>query len=82
MAVVLLLPWALFWLVGRVAKRESNAAGAMLVAGLTIGEAAWLGGMFGYTGHTATGWTMLAAAVLVAGVYNLLVCDWIAEHVA
>jgi hypothetical protein len=80
--VVLLLPWAMFWMIGAVARRDSNVAGAALVGAMTLGEAVWLGGMFGFGGYTAPGWTMFAAAVLAAGVYNLLACDWIAERVA
>ena len=79
--VMLLVPWASFFLIGRVGRLDSNAAGAALVFGYTAAEAgvlAWLfrGGQWG-----PTAWVFYAAAVLVAGVYNLLACDWIAEKV-
>ena len=77
---VLLIPWLLFWLIARVARMESNAAGAILVAGVTLLEAAWLGAMFGFNGYSAAGWGLFAAAICAAGVYNLLACDWIAER--
>jgi hypothetical protein len=79
--LVLLVPWLLFWLIARVARMDSNAAGAALMLGITIPEAAWLGVMFGFTNHSPAGWTVLVAAVLAAGVYNVLTCDWIAEKV-
>jgi FtsH-binding integral membrane protein len=77
--IILIVPWASFFLIGRVAKRESNAAAAMLVVGYTILEAVLLAYLFNWNFGGATAWTFAAAAVLLAGVYNLLVCDWIAE---
>lgn len=81
MLVALLMPWVLFWLIGFVARKDSNAASAILVLTLTISEAIMLGVLFGFTNHSATGWMMFGASVLLAGVYNLLACDWIAEKV-
>jgi FtsH-binding integral membrane protein len=80
--LVLLIPWLLFWLVARVARMDSNAAGAALVTGVTLVEALWLGVMFGFHGYSPAGWGLFAAAVCVAGVYNLFACDWIAEKVS
>ena len=40
--VVLLVPWASFFLIGRVARAERNSAGAALVLGMTGAEAAVL----------------------------------------
>ena len=45
-------------------------------------EAAVLAWLFDWSIAGATAWVFYAAAVLVAGVYNLLTCDWIAERVA
>jgi hypothetical protein len=78
--LVLLIPWALFWLIGWVARAESNAKGALLVLGITLAELGWLGFMFGFKNYTAVNWTFFIAAGVVAVVYNLLVCDWIAER--
>ena len=80
LGVVLAVPWAAFFLIGRVGKMDSNAAGAALVTGITVLEAVLLGTLFGWH-HDAMGWTFLIAAVLLAGVYNLFTCDWIAEKV-
>jgi hypothetical protein len=81
LGVVLLLPWATFFIIGRVGRADSNAAGALLVLGYTVLEAVLLAWLFGWTIHGPAAWTFAAAAVLVAGVYNLFTCDWIAERV-
>ena len=78
---VLVLPWALFLVIGRVAKMDSNAAGVALVGVLSLIEAVALAFLFDF--HAAGGamWSMAIAAVLIAGVYNTFTCDWIAEKV-
>jgi FtsH-binding integral membrane protein len=80
--VVLIVPWASFYVVGRVAQLESNAAGAALVALYTIAEATLLAWLFGWSIQGAAPRVFFAAAALFAGVYNLFACDWIAEKVA
>jgi hypothetical protein len=79
--LVLILPWASFALVSWVAKFDTNTAGAGLVLGMTVVQALVLAWLFGWSVHGATVWTVYAAAVLIAGVYNLFACDWIAERV-
>jgi hypothetical protein len=79
--VMLMVPWAGFFLIGRVARMESNAAGAGLVLGFTLVEAGVLAWLFDWSIAGPTAWVFYAAAVLVAGVYNLLACDWIAEKI-
>jgi hypothetical protein len=82
LGVILAWPWASFAIIGRVARLESNAAGGVLVAVYTLAEillAAWL---FHWHVHGASAWTFLLLGGLVAGVYNLLICDWIAEKIA
>ena len=81
LAVVAILPWALFFVIGRVARLNSNAAGAAFVVLLTAGEATLLAWMFDWAVRGATGWVFFGAATLIAGVYNLFACDWIAEKV-
>jgi hypothetical protein len=80
--VVLVVPWASFFLIGRVARMEKNSAGAALVLIYTAIEAAVLAWLFNWSIAGATAWVFYTAAVLVAGVYNLLACDWIAEKAA
>jgi hypothetical protein len=80
--VMLVVPWVTFFLIGWVARLERNAAGAALVFLYTAAEAAVLAWLFDWSIRGATGWVFFAAAVLVAGVYNLFTCDWIAEKAA
>lgn len=81
LGVVLVIPWATFFLIGRVARLESNAAGGALVLAYTAAEAALLAWLFDWSIHSAMPLTFFAAAVLLAGVYNLLTCDWLAERI-
>ena len=81
-AVVLVLPWATFFLVGRVGQLDSNAAGAALVLCYTAAEAVLLAWLFEWSVRGAAPWAFFAAAALVAGAYNLFACDWIAEKAA
>jgi hypothetical protein len=82
LGIVLFLPWVSFMLIGKVAKMESNPAGAALVAGYTIVETVVLAWLFGWHLPGATAWTFLIVGGLFAGAYNLFACDWIAEKVA
>src|SRR5438105_2358648 len=80
--IVLFLPWLTFFLIGMVARRESNLAGAVLVMSYTIPELILLAWLFGFKVPGVTAWVFLILGGLVAGVYNLFTCDWIAEKVA
>ncbi len=79
-ALVAALPWALFFIVSRVAKMDSNAASGVFILLLTLAEAAGLAWMFHFTITGPAAWTFFAAGIVLAGVYNLLTCDWIAER--
>jgi len=76
---VVLWPWMTFFVIGRVARLESNLAGGVLVAGYTILEGVVLLWLFGWSLPGPTAWTFAVIGVLFAGVYNLFTCDWIAE---
>jgi hypothetical protein len=80
--IVLLAPWATFFIVTWVAKMDKNAAGAVLVFVYTVIEALLLAWLFSWSMPGPTAWSFFAVGTLVAGVYNLLVCDWIAEKLA
>jgi FtsH-binding integral membrane protein len=79
--IVILLPWVTFFLIGSVARLESNLAGGALVLAYTVLEALLLAWLFSWAikGPTAIGF--FCAAALLAGAYNLFTCDWIAEKV-
>ena len=81
-SIVLTLPWVTFFVIGRVARLESNLAGGVLVLGYTLIELALLGWLFDWSIAGATAWTFVAAGGLLAAVYNLFTCDWIAERLA
>lgn len=80
--VVLAIPWATFYLIGKVARIESNLAGALLVGGYTILETVLLAWLFDWQIQGAAAWTFLFVGGLFAAAYNLFTCDWIAEKVA
>jgi hypothetical protein len=81
LGIVLFLPWVSFLLIARVAKLDSNAAGAALVASYTVIETLVLLWLFGWRMPGATAWTFVIVGGLFAGAYNLFTCDWIAEKV-
>jgi hypothetical protein len=78
---VAVLPWATFFVPARVVRAESNAmAAAMLAFYLLadVGFAMYLTrGTFGGTWQTA----VLLLGFLVAGLYNFLACDFVANRV-
>ena len=81
LGVVLAWPWVSFALIARVARTDSNLAGGLLVTAYTLLEMVLLAWLFHWHFPGASGWTFLILGGLVSGVYNLLICDWIAEKV-
>jgi hypothetical protein len=79
--VMLAWPWVSFAIIARVAKLESNFAGGVMVAAYTLAEVVLLAWLFHWHLPNATAWTFLLLGGLVSGVYNILICDWIAEKV-
>jgi len=77
---VAVLPWALFFVPGRIIKTESNAAAAAMLVGylvLDIVVALWLAD-WSFEG-TLT-WGVVVLGFMLAAVYNFLVCDFLAEQ--
>jgi hypothetical protein len=81
LGVVVVLPWATFFLIGAVGRLQSNLAGAALVFAYTAIEGVLLAWLFAWSVKGATSVSFFCAAVLVAAAYNLFSCDWIAEKV-
>jgi hypothetical protein len=79
--VVLLIPWATFFVIGWIARMDANAAGAALVCAYTLLEVLFLAWLFGWRLPGPTAWSFFVVGTLAAGVYNFFVCDWIAEKV-
>jgi len=74
------VPWATYFLSTGAARFRRNAAGAVLVGAYTAIEAVLLAWMFGWGIQSGTSWIFFSAAVLIALLYNVLICDWIAER--
>jgi len=74
------LPWGLFFVPPLVMKAESNIAGAAMLVGYLAVDvllALWLAGW--HVGGTLA-WAVMILGFLCAGVYNYLVCDFLAER--
>jgi len=82
LGMVGLLPWATFFVIRRVAEMDSNTAAGILVGAYTVLELLVLLWLFGWRIGGGTAWVFVAVGVLLAAVYNILVCDWIAEKLA
>lgn len=82
LGVVAVLPFATFFVIGRVAKMDSNGAGAALVAIYTAMEIVLLLWLWDWRVGGAMAWTFFLCCALTAAAYNLLVCDWLAEKIA
>lgn len=82
LGIVILFPWATFFVSGWVGRMRSNGASAALVFVYTALEATLLLWLFDWRLPGPTAWTFFVVGALVAGVYNLLTCDWIAEKMA
>jgi len=80
--IVVLLPWATFFVIAPIARRGSNLAGGALVTAYTLLELLLLFWLFDWEIAGAAAWTFVCLGGLVAAVYNVFTCDWIAERVA
>ena len=70
--VVLFLPWASFFVIGRVGRMDSNLAGAVLVVGYTALEMLLLAWLFHWSISGATEWTFM----VFGGLLVLDNTDW------
>lgn len=76
----IVFPWALFFVPAMVIRYESNAAGALMLLGYLLVDilmALWLAGW--QVSGTLT-WAVLLLGFLAAGVYNFLVCEFLATR--
>jgi hypothetical protein len=77
--IVLLVPWATFFIIRWVASFRSNLTGGILVFIYSALELAALGWIFDWSIVGKGAWTACVVGALFAIVYNVLTCDWIAE---
>lgn len=80
LGLVLVLPWASFFVTGWVVKRESNVSAALLLIGLTGIDAVFALYLADWNVQGALAWLILLLGFLCAGVYNFLVCDFQADR--
>jgi hypothetical protein len=73
-------PFATYFLSTWVAQFRRNSAGAALVVFYTAVEAGILAWLFNGGIQGAAPWVFYIAAVLIALLYNVLICDWVAER--
>ena len=78
---VVVLPWATFFVTTWVAAKDSNPAAAMMLAGYTVADAivafCLMGGV---SGHGTLTWMVVFLGLLSGAVYNLKVCEHLAER--
>ncbi len=77
---VLVFPWAMFFVPVKVVKLESNAAAAAMLLGylaVDIVVAYWLAD---WSIHGTLTWAVVLLGFLAAGVYNFVVCDYVATR--
>jgi len=76
LGLVLVLPWASFFMTGWVVRQDSNIAGGLLLFGLTLIDALVAFYLADWSVSGAVTWMVLLFGFLSAGVYNFIVCDW------
>jgi len=78
---VIVLPWALFFVVPWVRKRESNLAAALMLVAYLLLDVLVALYLAGWRVGGALSWTVLILGFLAAGVYNFLVCETIDRRI-
>ena len=74
------LPWALFFVPAKVVRLESNAASALMLVGYLLADLAFAVYLIGSV--PGGGWSraIVVLGLLCAAVYNLIVCEFLAER--
>ncbi len=81
LGVVLVLPWATFFVTPWVLSKESNLTAALMLFGYVFVDvvvAVFL--MGGVRGHNTLTWMVVLLGFLSAGVYNFKVCEFQADR--
>ena len=78
--IVVVIPWAAYPLTVMAVRRDSNVAGAILLALVTLLDVVAALMMTGTSGHGALVWLVLLLGFLTAGVYNFVVCNYQANR--
>lgn len=81
LGVVALLPWATFFVTTTVVAKDSNAAAGLMLGGYALIDVLVAFGLIGgVSGLDSLTWFVLLIGFLAAGVYNYVVCDYIATR--
>jgi len=81
--IVLVLPWATFFVTTWVVAKDSNAAAALMLLGYTSVDAIVAFCLIGsVTGMKFLTWMVLFLGFLSAAVYNFKVCEYQADRLA
>ncbi len=81
LGLVIVLPWALFFVPPWVIKKESNFAAGLMLAGYLALDVVVALLLAGARGHGTLTWVVLLLGFGAAGVYNFLVCDYHADRI-
>lgn len=79
-ALVVVLPWALFFVPPLIVKDESNALSALMLAAYLLVDALAALWLAGWHIHGALTWVILLAGLLAATIYNFIVCEFLADR--
>ena len=77
---VSVLPWATFFVPAKVVKLDSNAAAATMLLGYLTVEILFAYWMAGWAIEGTLTWAVVLLGFLAAGVYNFVVCDFVATR--
>lgn len=79
--IVLMLPWATFFVTPWVVSKDSNAAAMAMLLGYLVTDvmvAVWMMGTL--RGHGTLTWMVLLLGFLAAAVYNFKACEYQADR--
>ena len=81
LGVVLMLPWATFFVTSWVVAKDPNAVAALMLLGYLLIDAGLAFFLMGsLRGHNTLTWMVLLLGFLSAGVYNFKVCEFQADR--
>ncbi len=79
--IVLVLPWAMFFVTAWAISKDSNKAAGLILLGYVVLDAIVAFALIGrWSGLGALTWLILLLGFLCAGVYNYKVCEYQASR--
>ncbi len=80
LAFAAVLPWAMFLVTRWVISLESNTAAGLMLGGYALVDVIAALLMTGVRGLGTLTWVVLIAGFLAAGIYNFVVCEYVATR--